>query len=164
MKRHVELGGERGPVAGGFCPLVTINVRDRSGEYVGVLFCIDTGADSASLTIPLAERRGIAVPRDAHSRGTASGLVGQATKYQGFLDVHLFGESFRWPCAFLETTGPASRLPYGVIGRIGFLASFNACVERPWCRIARRTDHLPFWRRLLARFAPSRPHRFEVPL
>ena len=164
MKRHVELGGARGPVGGGFCPLVTVNVRTRLGRYVAIRFCIDTGAVTTSLPIPLAERARIAFPRDEHSRRTASGLVGSVAAYQGFLDVQLFGEDFRWPCAFLDAGGPASQDPYGVIGRIGFLASFNACVERPWCRIERRSDHLPFWRRLLARLSPSRSHPFDLPL
>jgi hypothetical protein len=164
MKRHVLLGGGRGPVPGDFTPLVTVNVRDGRGDYVPVRFCIDTGAVVTSLTIALAESKGIAFARDERSRGTASGLVGTVAKYPGFLDVRLFGEQFRWPCAFLDAAGPASREPYGVIGRIGFLASFNACIERPWCRVERRCDHLPFWRRLLARLTPSRLHPYNVPL
>ena len=92
--------------------LVTVNVRDRQAEYVKVLFCIDTGADACSMTTPFAESNGIVVPRER--QGTATGLLGASVPRRvGVLDVQLFGEQFRWPCIFLETTGPVSRLPYG---------------------------------------------------
>lgn len=164
MKRHVELGGRRGPINGGLCPLVTINVRTRQGGYKGILFCIDTGADVTSLPLPLAEAKGIPFPREEHSRGTASGLVGSVPQYRGFVNVRLFGEDFTWPCAFIDNRSPLSREPYGVIGGIGFLASFNTCVKRPYCTIEPRTEHLPFWRRILARFSRSRLHPFNLPL
>jgi hypothetical protein len=164
MKRHVELGGRKGPVPGGLCPLVTINVQRRGGAYAKVLFCIDTGADQSSLPTWLAEANGIPFSRDEHSRRTAAGLVGSVMAYQDFINVRLFNEEFRWPCAFLVTQGPASRIEYGVIGRLGFLASFNACVKRPHCTIERRTDHLPLWRRVLTWFSRSRLHPFDLPL
>src|SRR5205807_509423 len=128
----------------------------RRGDYVKVLFCIDTAADACSMTISFAESKGIAVPRQAD--GMAAGLLGATSvpRRIGAIDVHLFGEQFRWPCLFLETTAPASQQPYALIGRIGFIASFNACVKRPWCCVERRSDHLPFWRRVLARLPPSK--------
>src|SRR2546423_759025 len=103
MKRHIRLGGREGPVPGGFCPLVTINVQRRRGDYARVRFCIDTGADQSSLPTWLAEANGIPFQRDEYSRRTAAGLVGSVTSYQDFINVRLFNEEFRWPCAFLVT-------------------------------------------------------------
>jgi hypothetical protein len=164
MKRHIPLGGAAGPVAGAFNPLVTVLVRTRTGRYEEVLFCVDTGSYVTSIPIPLAEELDIPFPRDPSSRGQVRGLVGTTSRYSDFVRVRLFGEEFTWPCAFIEVPNPAQTFNYGVIGRIGFLASFNACVVRPFCRIERRRDHLPFWRAVLAYLTPSRLHDFDEPL
>src|SRR5438309_2119231 len=120
MKRKVRLSS-RGRNTEENCPLVYIRVRSRYGDFARVRFCIDTAADYSALPIPTAQQEGISYPQGAVARGTAAGLVGQVTRYRGIISVRLFNEDFTWPCDFLETAGPASVDPYGVIGRAGFV-------------------------------------------
>jgi len=145
------------------CPLAWISVRSRYGDFAPIHFCIDTGAGYSALTIPIARQEGITYPQAAVARGTASGLVGQVVRYRGVIQVRLFDEDFTWPCDFLDTAGPASVEPYGVIGRAGFVDDFAFCLDKPFFTLRRRG---PMWRRLLTSlFPPWTPeHHFDQPL
>jgi hypothetical protein len=134
--------------------MLLLRVRGAFGEFTPVSFCIDTGADFSALPIPLAQHEGIAYPRDETRRSIASGLIGSVSKYRGVLRVRVFGEDFVWPCDFLESAGPASAHPYGVIGRAGFLDVFTLCIEKPVFTLRRRGS---FWKRFLPPWTPKHP-------
>jgi hypothetical protein len=159
MKRKFSLSRRPGSVGLQDCAIVLLQVRSAFGDLTPLLFCIDTGADYSALPIPLACREGIAFPRDEARRSIASGLVGSVAKYRGVLRVRIFSEDFVWPCDFLDTSGPASAIPYGVIGRAGFLDAFALCVEKPLFTLRRRGS---FWKRLLPPWTPT--HNIDQPL
>jgi hypothetical protein len=166
MTRRIRLADPDGPEMGGQCPLVKVLTRSRWGDFAEVQFCIDTGADLTSLPVYLAEREGIAYPRDEDSRRRAGGLVGSVDCYRGTIQLRIFGEDFTWPCRFLDSPPPASREAYGVIGRAGFLAAFHFCIKGAYLTLERRLDDRPLWQRLLLSLLPpwTRTHAADQPL
>jgi hypothetical protein len=165
MKWRIELDDSGGPGIGGQRPLVTICVRSRYGDFAEVRFCIDTGADLTAIPVSLAEREGIAYPRDEHSRGRAGGLVGAVDRFRGSVHLRLFGEDFTWPCDFVELAR-STDLKYGVIGRAGFLDAFHFCIKGAYLTLERRLDDRPLWQRILLSLLPSwtRTHPADQPL
>jgi hypothetical protein len=167
MKRRVLLQpSPSGTGIGGQLPIVTINVRSRSGALSALHFCVDSGADLTTIPIDLAEEAGIAIPRSHLTRGRSSGLTGTVEHYRSVIHLRMFDEDFSWPCVFVEGRGPASRLPYAALGRAGFASAFNACIADPHVTIERRRDHLPAWQRFLLSLVPSwaRDHPWDEPL
>jgi hypothetical protein len=154
MKRKVRLSRRPPHGTREDCPLAWLWVRDRLGTYAKVRFCLDTGSDVSALPISLARLEQIPFPRDEAARGTAAGLVGSVDRYRGSLTVRIAGIDYTWPCEFLDTTGPLSADPYGVIGRAGFAF----CLNKPYFTLRRRkfwTIFLPPWTLM---------HRVDEPL
>lgn len=164
MKKRILLGGVRGPVAGLMRPLVTVEVRTRTGDFVPIRFSVDTGADSPALPIPLAIAQGIPFPQLEGSSSRVGGLIGTARQVRDFIRVRMFGEEFSWPCGFIEAGAPGRIIEYGVLGRLGFALAFHGCLKYPYCQIERRTDQFPLWRRCLAFFARWQTVDYDVPL
>jgi hypothetical protein len=138
---------------------VLLAVRNQWAEYTHIPFLVDTGADVSAIPMPLARARAIPFLRDEARRAVARGLVGAVGRYRSLLNVRIFGESFSWPCDFLDTPGPATLESYGVIGRAGFQADFAFCVEEPWLTLRRRGK---FWNRFLPPW--TREHPADEPL
>src|SRR6266403_1905856 len=92
------------------CPDVTIEVQSKYGDFVPVLFRLDTGADLTTIPIPVAEEKGLSFTKDYP--GTAIGFVGIAPKYAGTLLVRISGIEYDWPCDYTERpSAPGSSEP-----------------------------------------------------
>jgi hypothetical protein len=138
-KRKIPLSRRPGQGSLEDSPMVRLWVRSAYGEFAKLTFCIDTGD-----CLP---------PR----RGQAIDCVGPGWERQQVpcvLHVRILSEDFAWPCDFLESSGPASANPYGVIGRAGFLDAFAFCIEKPVFTVRRRGS---FWNRLLPPWMPMHP-------
>ncbi len=169
MKWKIPLVPRR--VGGLACPrpMVTIRVVSRYG-WSPIRFSFDTGADVTTIPIPLARREGIAFAESQSVRGTATGLLGAATRYRGAIRVVVGGEGFEWPCDFLAP--PASTPPgmaaaaYAVLGRAPILTAFAACVDDEYLYLRRRYLERPAWYRLVRRLWPllAKRHHPHTPL
>jgi hypothetical protein len=140
---------------------VTVSVRTRYGTFAPLRFVVDTGATLSAVPIPLARDDGIPFDRSPAAQGTARGLVGSVERFRGAIHLRMFGEEFHWPCDFLDVPAGPIR-PYAVLGRTGLISAFKVCITEPFVTIARRRDHLPWWRRLVPRRAVEHPD--DVPL
>jgi hypothetical protein len=151
MKRKIRLSGRPPRYAPQDGPLARIEVRNRYGLFVSILFCIDSGADVSAIPTALAQSEGIPYPHDEASRATAAGLVGSVVRYRGSLRVRIAGADYSWPCDFLEAPWPSSTEPYGVIGRAGFLDDFAFCIDKPYFTLRRRK----WWKLFLPPWTPE---------
>jgi hypothetical protein len=164
MKRKVRL--RQTSIQGHSCgtPLVRICVRTRLGTWAPLRFIVDTGATLTNVPIPLARKEGIAFDRSLVAQGTARGLVGAVERFRGAIHLRIFGEEFHWPCDFLDEAAGATR-GYAVLGRAGLIQALKVCITDPFVTIARRLDHLPWWKRLaLLLPRPTPEHPADVPL
>lgn len=160
MKWKIPLVPRR--VGGIVCPRpeVTIRVVSRYG-LSPIRFSFDTAADLTTIPIPLARREGVEFAESEAARGTATGLVGSATRYRGTIRVLVGGEGFEWPCDFLvpPPSAPqgAGAGAYAVLGRAAFLTAFAACVDDEYLVLRRRFLERPAWYRLIRRLWPLLP-------
>ena len=135
-------------------PEVTIEVRSKYGDFVPILFKLDTGADLTTIPIPVAEQKGLSFTRD--HPGTAIGIVGIAEKYAGSLHVRISGKEYDWPCDYTERPpAPGSSQPEGkrpltsispVLGRAGFLDCYAVSLDSGYLTITRLGPLRRLWR------------------
>ena len=52
-------------------------------------------------------------------------------------------------------------MPYGVIGRAGFVSAFNFCIKVPFVTLERRLDERPLWQRIVLSLLPYRSRAYE---
>jgi hypothetical protein len=123
------------------CPVVTLLVGSRYGEYAKIKFVIDTGADVAAMPIELANLSGLSFQREVE--GISGGLVGTTVSYRDALRVLVGRCVYEWPCNFVRT--PAGRrASTAVIGRTGFLDAFDFSISDGYLVIIRRGS-VAYW-------------------
>jgi hypothetical protein len=135
-------------------PEVTLWVRSRYGDYAKIQFIVDTASDLTAISIPLAQKEGMAFPQSPAQLGMAGGLLGAVEKYLGSIHIRIAGEEFDWPCDFLvlppagpETPAARQARTAPVLGRAGFLAAFAIGIDGDYLTVKRRPRG-PWWRRL----------------
>jgi hypothetical protein len=134
---------------------MTIEVRSRFGDFVPVLFRVDTGADVTTIPVPVAEEKGLGFTRE-HA-GSATGIVGTVRKYAGSLHVRIAGMEYHWPCDFTErptavegrvgVTGQPLTSLSPVLGRAGLLDDFAVAVDSDYLIVTRLGPMRRWWRR-----------------
>jgi hypothetical protein len=155
-------------------PEITIEVRSKYGDFVPVLFKVDTGADLTTIPIPVAEEKALSFSKE--HPGSAIGIVGRARKYAGSLHVRIAGKEYQWPCDFTERRSvtqtpeapdnPVQTSLSPVLGRAGFLDCFTISVDSRYLTITRLSPFLRWWRRCWRRiwFAIHPVHDPDRPL
>jgi hypothetical protein len=139
-------------------PEVTLQVRSRYGDFVGVRFSVDTGADLITIPIWLAEDHGIPFRRSAS--GSAVGLVGSVAKYRDSIHLRISDREYEWPCDFIQSprppspggSSPTSARVLPVLGRAGVQNEFAICVDDEYLTITRLGPWRRWWRRIWRRF------------
>jgi len=141
-------------------PLLTLRVATPYG-LTPVHFWFDSGADVATIPVPLARQNGIEFAESEGARGAATGFAGRTTRYRGAIRPLIAGEGYEWPCDFLvppPSVPEGSRLyEYGLLGGAGFLAAFAVCLDNEYFHLRRSFLDRPRWFRLFRRFWPLFP-------
>jgi hypothetical protein len=169
MKRSIPLteywvGGIKCPL-----PAFTIQVRDRYGLYVPMLFRIDTAADFSTILASIARDKGL--PFREHAVGRVRGLAGVVERYRDRIHVNIADREYDWPCDFLRAPVSASHETTGhtlppVLGRAGFLDEFGFCMDPESFTLTRLGPLRRWWRQCVHRSksAFGRYYSPEVPL
>jgi hypothetical protein len=151
-------------------PEVMIRVQTRYEDFIPLRFIVDAAADLSAIALPLAKQQGLPFRRS--NQGVVRGLVGAASKFRDSIHVRIAGVQYEWPCDFVEpphlpssisteplSTGTADLLP--VLGRAGFTAVFDVCIEGNYLILTRpsafRLWRRRCWRRFWSHFFPDHP-------